>query len=292
MFCISFVSAWYTPQHYYPGEDNEEDEGEDRSDLAQSGTVTYTEGKIGRAFNLTGNVYLVNDSIDGFDDICTIDFWFYITAKNNDAQLWSCGDGTTANYLFNPTTATDIKIYLKNDPATESDTTVGVLAINRWFHVAIVLGADGMDFYLNGTKTHDGSAGIDFDAAFTKLFIGEYQYQQLYAGEFEGFIDNFAAFTECYSQDNVTASYNNYLGTNFSEAPPVDPCIPPATGNFSVDCSDYCNWTSADEIPGNITMTGSGLVNLSSAWNFTSSNQRITINSGCTFAISSGGEFT
>lgn len=74
-------------------------------------------------------------------------------------------------------------------------------------------------------------------------------------------------------------------------APPVDTCTPPASGNYAVDCSDNCNWNTPDDIPGNVTMSGSGINTLSSTWSFTGENQYIHIGQGCTFTIESGGEF-
>ena len=71
----------------------------------------------------------------------------------------------------------------------------------------------------------------------------------------------------------------------------ADSCTPPAAGNYAVDCSDNCAFSSADTIPANITATGSGVLTLSAAWTFTGSDQYINIGSGCELDISSGGEF-
>ena len=68
-----------------------------------------------------------------------------------------------------------------------------------------------------------------------------------------------------------------------------DTCTPPASGNYNVDCSDSCSWSSTDDIPGNVTMTGSGTVQLSNAWTFNGTDQYISVGSGCTFEIVSGG---
>lgn len=69
----------------------------------------------------------------------------------------------------------------------------------------------------------------------------------------------------------------------------TDTCTPPETGNYEVDAADGCSWTANDDIPGNVTISGSGTVNLFANWTFTGSNQYINVMNGSTFAIHSGG---
>jgi len=66
-------------------------------------------------------------------------------------------------------------------------------------------------------------------------------------------------------------------------------------GNWALDCADNCIFETAQTIPGNnnITIAGTGVMNFSSGgkWTFTGDNQYITIESGCTLNIKSGGGF-
>lgn len=90
---------------------------------------------------------------------------------------------------------------------------------------------------------------------------------------------------------SISARQDAYDDCFEAAAPPADPCEPPASGNFDVDCGNQCNWTVADTIPGNITMTGPGITTLSTDWTFTSSNQYIFVDLGCEFRVSTGGNF-
>jgi len=70
---------------------------------------------------------------------------------------------------------------------------------------------------------------------------------------------------------------------------PEDTCTPPATGNYAVTASDNCQWTENDNIPGNVTISGTGSLSLSANWTFTGNNQYIFIDGVVEFAILSGG---
>ncbi len=72
-----------------------------------------------------------------------------------------------------------------------------------------------------------------------------------------------------------------------------DTCTYVGGGNWSIDCSDNCVFTTTQTIPGqnNVTIFGSGNLNFSSGgkWDFTGSNQYITVDPGCTLNINPGG---
>lgn len=94
--------------------------------------------------------------------------------------------------------------------------------------------------------------------------------------------------TAWYTSNHATADWRPKLYVDYTSLP-VDTCTPPASGNYAVDCSDNCVWDTNDEIPANVTMSGSGIVNLEAVWEFTGTNQYINVESGCEFAIHSGG---
>ena len=94
--------------------------------------------------------------------------------------------------------------------------------------------------------------------------------------------------------DYVQLSGSGILWANFIKLEITsveDSCTPPASGNYEVDCSDNCQWDSADDIPGNISMSGSGINTLSAIWSFTGTDQFIDIHSSCTFDTITGGGF-
>lgn len=74
---------------------------------------------------------------------------------------------------------------------------------------------------------------------------------------------------------------------------PASTCIYGGTGNWDLKCSDDCIFDSTQTInnENNITITGTGTLtfNNNGKWRFTGVNQYITIASGCTLNINSGG---
>ncbi len=73
-------------------------------------------------------------------------------------------------------------------------------------------------------------------------------------------------------------------------APPADTCTAPGSGTWNVDCADNCNLNTAQDVPGDMLLAGTGTTRLSAALTFTGTGQELTINSSCTLSIESGGE--
>lgn len=70
-----------------------------------------------------------------------------------------------------------------------------------------------------------------------------------------------------------------------------DTCTYLGSGNWNINCSDNCIWNDNQNILYNITLSGTGIVNLNSNFSFTGSNQFIFQNQGCEFRTNNGGGF-
>ncbi len=90
-----------------------------------------------------------------------------------------------------------------------------------------------------------------------------------------------------FTTDNVGNANNTPIYTLTITA--ADTCTAPGSGNWAVTCSDNCSWNTNQNVPGNVTMTGTGELVLSANLTFTGSGQYIFLNSGCNFTIESGG---
>lgn len=66
-----------------------------------------------------------------------------------------------------------------------------------------------------------------------------------------------------------------------------DTSITPTSGNWNVNCSDNCSWTTAQDVLANMTLYGTGQTTFISNLTFTNPNQYIFINLGCNFTIES-----
>lgn len=68
-------------------------------------------------------------------------------------------------------------------------------------------------------------------------------------------------------------------------------CTYSGTGNWALSCTDNCILNTNTSINGNITMTGTGTINLNAFWKFLTPHNRIYINTGCKLYINTGGGF-
>ena len=84
----------------------------------------------------------------------------------------------------------------------------------------------------------------------------------------------------------------DYLGAQVDYTPPLDTCTY-SSGNWALNCADNCIFTGTQTIAGknNITITGTGSLTFNNGgkWSFTGTSQYITIASGCTLNINTGG---
>jgi len=261
-------------------------------DNAANGYPKYITGSTCWQQNCTEN-----DGVDNNDN--TIEYAGTITFGSTmsfGAHIkLNSSSGSTIPYVIGGTTLIQI-VYADNRPKCEfqglTDTLVQSSgAIDEtdglWHNIVCTYNSSHICIYVDGIqKQCDASTGsVNNNAAY--LIGGQ---DNVNANVFHGHADNVFICNE--------TSINNSLITQFNDSGFVveqgnvsDTCTPPASGDYTVDCSDNCDWSSADTIPGNITMSGSGINYLSADWTFTGTNQFVYINSGCELHINSGGSF-
>jgi hypothetical protein len=166
----------------------------------------------------------------------------------------------------------------------------------------------------------NGTNMVSTPVTVTNIYMGNvYQIGSVKGAQFNGTIDEVVILNRTLSSQEILALYNasaNQYYNNFTgladgnhtfRSYAVDTtgnegqteqrtvtvdlttCTPPATGNWIIDCAANCTWTSNLTIPGNITINGTGILNLSALWNFTGSNQKISIYSKCKLWVCNGG---
>jgi len=72
--------------------------------------------------------------------------------------------------------------------------------------------------------------------------------------------------------------------------PIVDTCTAPGSGDWNVDCSDNCVLDSAQDVVADMHLNGAGTIVLSAPLTFTGTGSILSVGSGCTLSIESGGE--
>ena len=98
--------------------------------------------------------------------------------------------------------------------------------------------------------------------------------------------DSHSWYVRCNNTDN-SFYYSDIWMFNMS-ALVANTCTSPASGNWNINCGDNCSWASNQSIPANVSINGTGNINLSAWWNFQNKKWRIAIKpegSGCRFKI-------
>lgn len=72
------------------------------------------------------------------------------------------------------------------------------------------------------------------------------------------------------------ANDGNFYGFNITGVS-ADSCTPPGSGVWNIDCSDNCTWATNQIVPGNISISGAGMLNLNANFTYTGSDQYIFI---------------
>lgn len=96
------------------------------------------------------------------------------------------------------------------------------------------------------------------------------------------------------SKEVGTANLRPFLNVTYT-AVPEDTCTPPGSGVWDLLCSDNCSYNSLQQVPGNVSIVGSGNLTFFSGgiWNFTNVDSYVFINQSTTmcevFTYSGGG---
>lgn len=177
------------------------------------------------------------------------------------------------------------------------DATTGTVSWNNEHQIGLYgTGNIYMTFLINGTKDE---AWLDQVYEKTRMSWQPYNtYQTLSNGQDEvnwSMNDSTDLIRFRYKISNKSKLHQqSYVFSNLSitaGAPPADTCTPSASGNYNVDASDKCRWTTNDIIYGNVTCTGTGDVILYANWTWVNKGNWLNIHSGCDFSLNQGGSF-
>ena len=273
--------------------------------LTINGATTGVSGIINECYSYITNDYADTiESSDVFDagtGEFTVNAWYNTTEIDDFRMLFDIRNDDQNNdnirvYLWDDSGADRIQIeirtatgdvgYCQRTVTTNSDDGAWhmlTLLMNGSLCTDLIFDVDNV---LQST-TQVALSGSNWNLDNLDMFIvGRHSGNAWY---WEDRIDEVSYWKRAITTTEITNLYNGGDGLQYPFI--TDSCTPPASGDYEVDCSDACEWVDADEIPGDIFMTGSGTNVLSAAWTFTGSNQHIYIGSGCTFNIESGGEF-
>jgi len=143
-------------------------------------------------------------------------------------------------------------------------------------------------YYINATLVNNLSQTNDEAQTVNNAILGSIDFN---VDVFNGSMSHFRLYNRTLTSQEVSSIFDDDMNVSAAAPPPSDTCTPPGSGNWDITCDDACIFTTNQNVPGNITLTGSGEIKLQSSFTFTGSNQYINIASGCTLACDSGAQF-
>jgi len=210
----------YTPLHIYEFEDGLTDTGKGSADLTNAqGTLTYANGKIGKAGNFEESVgnQVVTSSFTNFSKTSTIEYWYKAESCIGYQNILEIYDGNANYKLFYGHLDGDWDWWMRNGNKYMTPAFDIGCNTSEWIHVIVIYGVGGARVHINGDTT---PVTIDTDV------LLPYDLHNLYLGTrssgadgFDGLIDNFAFFEEQYTTADVTYSYNTGDGIDFTPPP-------------------------------------------------------------------------
>ncbi|WP_169081754.1 beta-L-arabinofuranosidase domain-containing protein [Paenibacillus sp. PL91] len=202
--------AWYT---FDQAEASKiKDQSGKGNDATLVGSTAITDGKNGKAIQLTGGyVQLPNNILNGVTDI-TVSTWVYMDSSQNYARLFDFGSGTT-RYMFVTSTGRNegaeglTAAITTNGWGSEQHVTKGTdLSTGAWKHVTLVIEGKTGILYEDGVKVaenHDLTLNPSSLGSTTSNFIGKSQF----AGDaaFRGKFEDFRIYNKALSAAEITS---------------------------------------------------------------------------------------
>lgn len=267
--------------------------------------TTNAEVWLAQDYNGASQYHMSGD--DNIVQDLTVEAWVNVDAyADYDMIYYHDNSGAAyAPWRLMQSTAVQTKIYAR---VTESDCSTthtidpgGGRPTDEWMYWVLEWDYSDaqIDLFLNATNIGSGDFGSNIALCNPGGTTYAYLMGSPSVGDTNGIMDEFRLSSTRRSQDYLEQTYQIILNQDTmvdigDEEPyvPTDTCIPYGIGTWNIDCSNNCVWNSTIDISGNISTFGSGVLNLESIFNFTSSSQYMFINSGCELIINSGGGFS
>lgn len=287
------------------------------------GNGIYFDGNTGT--RIKGTTSLLANTPTQF----TMCAWFKTNDKAKNAQMIVTISGNSDQGCELRFLDTSNKLYFITKNSSGQQAVTGYYTgtqNNVWEHACGVFNSTMISLYINGNLTSNVAHSTGQIQAYGgNLNIGSRSDLVTSLGVFNGTIDEVYIFNRSLSASEISLLYNSYLTKYDSQNwslqvnQPLsklnnsyyicdsnstgseicsttryllqDTCTYLGSGNWNVNCSDNCSWSSNVIIPNNISFTGSGTLTLNANFSFNSSNQYIFHNSGCQLNTNNGAGF-
>ncbi|RCW45452.1 LamG-like jellyroll fold domain-containing protein [Paenibacillus prosopidis] len=174
------------------------------------GTPVYTEGKVGQAFNMSGDDYATlpaSHIMSTYNEI-TFATWVYWRGGSNWQRIFDFGNNTNQYMFLTPSSGNNTLRFAIKNGGGEQMVQTSQLAANQWVHVAVTLGNGTAQLYVNGEQkaTVNGFTIKPSDFKPSKNYIGKSQWPDpLY----NGLVDEFRIYNHVLTVEEIQAVVNN-----------------------------------------------------------------------------------
>lgn len=193
----------------------------DSTDGLYNGTVigssAYVDGQVGQAIHLNGSdAYVklpVNHALSNYNEI-TLSTWVNWKGGKDWQRIFDFGTGTNQYMFLTPKTGNFMRFVIKNG-GSEQIVQTQALAVGQWAHVAVTLGNDKANLYVNGVLQASSNVTIkpsDFKPGINYIGKSQFAADALYNGVIDEFrIYNYALNAEDISSEYRTSSVDSAL---------------------------------------------------------------------------------
>lgn len=263
------------------------------------------DGHIGTAVLLNGNGWFGNvTTVIVPAGNVTITMWVNLSVKDTSGSMFMSYGAYTQfdQFRWGIDSGNDFEIPLHSNDWLDIILGYGTNHADEWKHLIFTHDAstNTENLYVDGRLNATRVAANELTIATTHLYIGKFSENSDY--NLDGEVDVTVIWNKTITDDgclngslcggDVATLWNSGAGRacNDLAAPPADTCTAPGSGDWIVDCADDCQWTTAQDVPANMQLSGTGTVYLSNVFSFTGSNQFIEVTNGCGLEITSGGQ--
>lgn len=232
-------------------------------------------GMCGR-FNLTdySNITAFLNSSKNF----TMNYWIYGGNKENQ---YIRADGQFYSY-WHETSGIQGQYYA-NWGGDVVDSNLPDIP-GRWEMITFIKNDTGYYVYQNATLGASDTSPVTYAYKISPMkFFSNSSTSNFY-------IDEFSFHNRSLNQDELNQLYNLYNGITY-QIGSSNSCTAPISGDWLINCADNCIFTTTQIVPANIITYGSGILTINSQFQFSGSNQYVTVQSGCRIDRNSGGYF-
>ena len=193
---------------YYPFDGNVEDASGNDNHGKANGSITYVDGKFGKALELNNGEYIEMEATDTLHgdifkgELYTLSAWIYPNLETTYGHVWRSRSSIEAShtlFIIEDEGSISWRADINGSWSRLCETKPGIVKANEWIHVAVTNDGDKFRIYANGeivaeTGFHETDGGNTVYNIGSRFTHGE---------NFSGWIDDYAVFSSALSEGEI-----------------------------------------------------------------------------------------